>query len=346
MRVHFLTDEPNKIPKMRALLEPQHHVDPTIVGSNDIRVRHDGVVMVDADLRKPERIEQIRSNLESLREIRERLFVVEKSMHALVVQAQALGATAIVSRPREIVIAIDQLEATMRTGRREAPAESAEIADSARALASIFAAVLHDLPVNLIDAETATHQVITGVTQNGLTAWLDDVRRYHEGTFQHCLLVTGVAVGFALHLRFSATDIKRLGMAATLHDIGKARIPLAILDKPGKLDPVEQAAMQAHPVIGYDALKTRDGVGPEMLDAIRHHHEYLDGTGYPDGLKADRISDIVRLLTISDIFAALIEARPYRSPLPRPQAYDIVCGMDGKLEPALVRAFQHVALKA
>src|SRR5688500_9220473 len=167
MHVHFLTDEPNKIPKMRALLEPQHHVDPTIVGSNDICVRHDGVVMVDADLRKPERIEQIRSNLESLREIRERLFVVEKSMHALVVQAQALGATAIVSRPREIVIAIDQLEATMRTGRREAPA--------ARALASIFAAVLHDLPVNLIDAETATHQVITGVTQNGLTAWLDDV---------------------------------------------------------------------------------------------------------------------------------------------------------------------------
>jgi putative nucleotidyltransferase with HDIG domain len=346
MHVHFLTDEPNKIPKMRALLEPQHHVDPTIVGSNDICVRHDGVVMVDADLRKPERIEQIRSNLESLREIRERLFVVEKSMHALVVQAQALGATAIVSRPREIVIAIDRLEATMRTGGCEVPAESAEIADSARALASIFAAVLHDLPVNLIDAETATHQVITGVTQNGLTAWLDDVRRYHEGTFQHCLLVTGVAVGFALHLRFSATDIKRLGMAATLHDIGKARIPLAILDKPGKLDPVEQAAMQAHPVIGYDALKTSDGVGPEMLDAIRHHHEYLDGTGYPDGLKADRISDIVRLLTISDIFAALIEARPYRSPLPRPQAYDIVCGMDGKLEPALVRAFQHVALKA
>ena len=66
MHVHFLTDEPNKIPKMRALLEPQHCVDPTIVGSNDIRVRHDGVVMVDADLRRPERIEQIRKDLLAL----------------------------------------------------------------------------------------------------------------------------------------------------------------------------------------------------------------------------------------------------------------------------------------
>jgi putative nucleotidyltransferase with HDIG domain len=347
MHVHFLTDEPNKIAKMRALLEPQHSVDPTIVGSNDIRVRHDGVVMVDADLRCPQRIEQIRCDLQALREIRERLFIVEKSMHAMVVQAQALGATGIVSRPREIVAAIAEIAATRRADYRETMApQTSEMAESARALSSIFTAVLNDLPVKLIDAETATSQVITGVTQNGLTAWLDDVRRYHESTFQHCLLVTGVAVGFALHLRFAPADVKRLGMAATLHDIGKARIPLAILDKPGKLDAAEQAAMQAHPLIGYDALKNKDGVGPEMLDAIRHHHEYLDGSGYPDGLRGGQISDIVRLLTISDIFAALIESRPYRAPMARPDAYSIVCGMEGKLEPALLRAFRDVALKA
>ena len=345
MHVHFLTDEPNKIAKMRAILEPQHCVDPTLVGSNDIRVRHDGVVMVDADLRRPDRIEQIKSDLQALREIREKLFVVEKSMHAMVVQAQALGATAIVSRPREIAAAVNRIEREMRTGRADVAAESEEIADSARALASIFTAVLNDLPVKLADAATATDQVISGVTQNGLTAWLDDVRRYHEGTFQHCLLVTGVAVGFALHLKFAQADVKRLGMAATLHDIGKARIPLAILDKPGKLDAREMATMQSHPVIGYEALRNRDGVGPEMLDAIRHHHEYLDGSGYPDGLKGGQISDIVRLLTISDIFAALIEARHYRAPMPRAEAYGIICGMDGKLEPALVRAFQDVALK-
>jgi len=347
MYVHFITDEPNKIPKMRALLEPQHRIEPTMVGSDDIRVRPEGVVMVDADLRKPEGIEQIKKNLHALSEIRERLFVVEKSMRAMVVQAHALGATGIVSTPREIAYEIDKLEITARRERADAVlAEASEISASARALASIFAAVLNDAPVNLADAEGATHQVISGVTQNGLTRWLDDVRRYHEGTFQHCLLVTGVAVGFALHLGFGQRDLKRLGIAATLHDIGKARIPLTILDKPGKLDATEEAGMRLHPILGHDALKDTDGIAPETLHAIRHHHEYLDGTGYPDGLTGDKIPDIVRLLTVSDIFAALIEARPYRPPMSRGQAYSIVCEMQGKLEPALVRAFQHVALRA
>ena len=346
MHVHFLTDEPSKISRMRVLLEPQHCVDPTIVGSNDIRVRHDGVVMVEADLRKPDRIELIKKDLQSLSEIRERLFVVETSMRAMVVQALALGATGIVSRPAEIVTAIDRLETMKQKERGEITAAPEEITDSARAFASIFAAVLNGQPIQLIDAESATDQVISGVTQSGLSAWLDDVRRYHEGTFQHCLLVTGVAVGFAVHLGFSAIDLKRLGMAATLHDIGKARIPLAILDKPGKLDPDEMTTMQLHPVIGYDVLKATDGIAPEILDAIRHHHEYLDGTGYPDKLGADQIPDIVRLLTISDIFAALIEARTYKPPMPRQKAYSIIRKMEGKLEPALVRAFEHVALTA
>ena len=75
-------------------------------------------------------------------------------------------------------------------------------------------------------------------------------------------------------------------------------------------------------------------------------HEYLDGSGYPDGLAASEISDLVRLLTISDIFAALVEARSYRPPMPREDAYQILCGMEGKLEGALVKAFRKVALAA
>ena len=129
--------------------------------------------------------------------------------------------------------------------------------------------------------------------------------------------MTGVAVGFALDLRFAGPDVKRLGMAATLHDIGKARIPLSILDKPGRLDPAEDEIMKRHPVIGYELLKDLAGISPEVLDGVRHHHEYLDGSGYPDALTAPKISDLVRLLTISDIFSALIERRPYKPAMSR-----------------------------
>jgi HD-GYP domain-containing protein (c-di-GMP phosphodiesterase class II) len=85
-------------------------------------------------------------------------------------------------------------------------------------------------------------------------------------------------------------------------------------------------------------------VQASILDAVLHHHEYLDGSGYPDGFCAASIADIVRILTISDIFAALIERRTYKPTMPREQAYEIIRSMDGKLERPLVAAFKDVAL--
>jgi HD-GYP domain-containing protein (c-di-GMP phosphodiesterase class II) len=138
----------------------------------------------------------------------------------------------------------------------------------------------------------------------------------------------------------------RLGIAATLHDVGKVHIPKSILDKPERLDPSEEVIMRRHPMIGYQLLKDIPDISPEVLDGVKHHHEYLDGSGYPNALIAPEISDLVRLLTISDIFAALIESRPYRPTLTRQEAYRILCGMEGKLERSLVKAFRNVALVA
>jgi HD-GYP domain-containing protein (c-di-GMP phosphodiesterase class II) len=121
---------------------------------------------------------------------------------------------------------------------------------------------------------------------------------------------------------------------------------LSILDKPGQLDPDEEKVMRRHPLIGYELLKDLPDISPEILDGVRHHHEYLDGSGYPDGLTAPEISDLVRLLTISDIFAALVESRSYRPAISRQDAYKILCSMVGKLEGSLVSAFRNVALVA
>ena len=326
------------------MLEPQYHVAPQLLGSGDTHFNPNSVLMVDADLRKAARVEQIKLVLRDLSCIPEKLFVVQSHLHHMVAQAFALGATAVVSRPREIILKLAQIEVAEKETQADSAVASPEIAASAAAFASMFAAIRNGKPIDLSDADNATTQIVNGITQNGLGAWLDDVRRYHEGTFQHCLLVTGVAVGFALDLRFASLDVKQLGMAATLHDIGKARIPLSILDKPGRLDPGEEEIMRRHPVIGYELLKDLTGVSPEVLDGVRHHHEYLDGSGYPDGLMAPQISDLVRLLTISDIFAALIKSRPYSPAISRQDAYKILCGMDEKLELSLVRAFRNVAL--
>ena len=348
MLVHFVTDEPTKIPAIRLVLEPRYQVIPRILGSDEKQSASSGVLMIDADLRKACRVEQIRHLIQELGDVGEKMFVVKNDIRSLVAQAYALGATSVVSRPREILFELEQIDVARKAAaRNDSPATApSEVTDSAMAFASMFSAVRLGRQINLLDAEQATVQIINGIVQNGLRAWLDDVRRYHEGTFQHCLLVTGVSVGFALELGFTSPDVARLGIAATLHDIGKAHIPLTILDKPGRLDAGEEERMRLHPMIGYELLKDVPGVSAESLEGVRHHHEYLDGSGYPDGLKAPAIPDLVRLLTISDIFAALIESRPYRPPMSRQDAYKILRSMDGKLETSLVQAFRDVALVA
>ena len=208
----------------------------------------------------------------------------------------------------------------------------------------MFSAAREGKPVNLADAEHATSQIITGIARNGLNEWLDEVRRHHEGTFQHCLLVTGVAVGFALDIGFSEADVKRLGLRQPFMTSARLTFRSPFSTSEDRWIRAEEEIMRRHPVIGYDLLKDMRGISAEVLDGVRHHHEYLDGSGYPDGLRAPDICDLVRLLTISDIFAALIEFRSYRPAMSRPDAYKILCGMNGKLEPALVKAFQRVAL--
>jgi len=208
----------------------------------------------------------------------------------------------------------------------------------------MFRAVTDGFPIDLNSANQAGRQIVEHIGEHGLSDWLQTVRRHHEGTYQHCLLVAGVAADFGLSLGLGATDLERLYSAALFHDIGKARIPLAILDKPERLSLEERTIIESHPVAGYEALRQQNGFSPEILDAVRHHHEYLDGSGYPDRLAGSRISDVVRILTISDIFAALIEHRSYRPTMPRAEAYAVLCGMSDKLEAALVRAFKPVAL--
>jgi putative nucleotidyltransferase with HDIG domain len=346
MLVHFVTDEPTKIPAIRAMLEPQHVVEPRLLGFSDKKIISNGVLMVDADLRRTAPVEEIKLVLQDLRCVSEKLFVVQNHLRHMVAQALALGATAVVSRPREIVSKLAQIEVAQRVAKADDVNGSSGIANGTAAFASMFSAIREGKPPMLSDAQNATSEIIKGIKHNGLGVWLDDVRRYHEGTFQHCLLVTGVAVGFALDIKVPNADVKRLGLAATLHDIGKAGIPLSILDKPGRLDPSEEEFMKRHPVIGCELLKDLPEISPAILDGVRHHHEYLDGSGYPDALTAPEISDLVRLLTISDIFAALIESRPYRRAMPGQDAYNILCAMDGKLERSLVKAFRNTALTA
>jgi putative nucleotidyltransferase with HDIG domain len=344
MRIHVIGDTVGKLSMLRATLPSQYGVSSELLSGASLQRRDVDAVVVAADLRNLENISALKQLSAKLSKIGRRLFIIEQKTRVSIAQAYALGAT-------QVLLSAVGLVAEL-TDSRLSPIEAGEnklrgragAAEGAASIASMFRAVSSGAPVDVEGARDAGRKIADAIAEHGLSDWLASVRRHHEGTYQHCLLVTGVAVDFGLSLGLSQADMERLHTAAMFHDIGKAAIPLSILDKPGRLDAEERMLIERHPVAGYEALKGSAGISREVLDAVRHHHEYLDGSGYPDALSGHSISDTVRLLTICDIFAALIEHRPYRSTMSREDAYDIVRSMDGKLEKPLVAAFKDVAL--
>jgi putative nucleotidyltransferase with HDIG domain len=346
MPVHVVADDPAKLVSVRKLLEPRFTVTSELLGGASVQRGDVTALVIRADLRTLENIHALKKILRVLSKVRKRVFLVDATAHLHVSQAYALGATRVLLGPLDRPTLFAELSEPVAGCDSAGPPQGSQVAAAVAeaALASMFTAVATGSPIDIQSARSAGSHIADSIAETGLADWLTTVRRHHEGTYQHCLLVTGIAVDFGLSLGVAKADIERLYSAAMFHDVGKAKIPLEILDKPGKLDDHERALIETHPAAGYDVLKTNSQISPEILDAVRHHHEYLDGSGYPDGLTNGRIADIVRILTISDIFAALIENRRYRVPMSREDAYGILKGMHGKLEKPLVAAFRDVAL--
>lgn len=347
MFVHVLADTSDKLSGLCSVLEHKFEVAGERIDAEAKLPHTPSAVVVRADLRAVENIGALKKRASRLAKANKRIFLVEQPSHVCISQAYALGATLVLAGPLDrtqlLAALIDPTEAEAASAAGP-PRQDNAVEAAATAIASMFASVTLGEPVDIEGTKETGRKIADRIAEHGFSEWLTTVRRHHEGTYQHCLLVTGVTIDFGLSLGVRKTDLERLSAAAMFHDVGKARIPLAILDKPGRLDADERRLIETHPAAGYDVLKDHANVSAEILDAVRHHHEYLDGSGYPDALCAENIPDIVRILTISDVFAALIEDRRYRPPMSRQDAYDILRGMNGKLEKALVAAFREVAL--
>jgi PAS domain S-box-containing protein/putative nucleotidyltransferase with HDIG domain len=130
-------------------------------------------------------------------------------------------------------------------------------------------------------------------------------------TAGHQKRVTQLACAIAAEMGLSENQIDGIRMAASTHDIGKIRIPADILSKPGKLEEIEAMIVKAHPQVGYDVLKEIDFPYP-VAEAVLQHHERINGSGYPAGLKGNEIIIEAKILAVSDVVEAMASHRPYR----------------------------------
>lgn len=144
---------------------------------------------------------------------------------------------------------------------------------------------------------------------------LHNMRQYDDMTYMHCMNVSLICNVFAKWLKLPQADVDKLTLAGLLHDIGKVTIPDKIIKKPDKLSPSEYNIVKTHTLQGYNIVKGSPGLDDDVKECVLMHHERCDGTGYPLGLKGDKINKYAKIVSIADVYDAMTAARIYRGPL-------------------------------
>ncbi|BDT70212.1 cyclic di-GMP phosphodiesterase [Comamonadaceae bacterium OS-1] len=168
----------------------------------------------------------------------------------------------------------------------------------------------------MVQTELAEHlvqEISDSVMRNpSALVSLARIKTVDDYTYMHSVAVCALMVGLALQLKLDAAQIRSAGMGGLLHDLGKALVPLEVLNKPGKLTPAEFAVIQAHPTQGHKLLVECLTDDPAVLDIVLHHHEKVDGSGYPNGHRGDAISQLAKMGAVCDVYDAITSDRPYK----------------------------------
>ena len=216
------------------------------------------------------------------------------------------------------------------------------------AMAKLFAPD-GDVQVAYEDTVKAAGPLADAVCGGGMDTLLDVLRHHHAYSFAHSVRV-GVLLGlFGQWVGFSQDDIRLVTLGGLVHDIGKRNLPIGLLDKPARLDDDEMAVMRKHPVWSREVLTEIGTVPREVIRIAERHHEKLDGTGYPLGLRAGQLDDLSLVSAVVDVFVALTDKRAYKRAMTSAEALEIMMGMrGGHLETGFVdqmaRLIEHRAL--
>ena len=178
--------------------------------------------------------------------------------------------------------------------------------------------------------------------ENALISLANAVEAKDNYTLGHTQRVSTLAVALGANMGLEDSDLQALRLGGILHDVGKIGVPEEILNKPGPLSDDEWKLMKGHAEMGYNiCLPLLESIGP-ALDIIRHHHEKLDGSSYPDGLRGNDVSRMARIMAVVDCYDAMVTDRPYRAGMPNRKALEVLREevTRGKLDGLVVSALE------
>jgi len=185
---------------------------------------------------------------------------------------------------------------------------------SKQAVVSMFQEARMGNTVDAAGAKQMVEEITDSVSRNpGALISLARLKTADDYTYMHSVAVCAMMVALAKQLGMDEEQSRLAGLAGLMHDLGKAMMPMDVLNKPGKLTDAEFAIIKTHPQEGYRLLKPGKDVDPVVLDVCLHHHEKMDGSGYPEGLKGDQISLFAKMGAVCDVYDAITSNRPYKT---------------------------------
>lgn len=194
-----------------------------------------------------------------------------------------------------------------------------------------------------IEAEAAAplvDEISNSVMRNpGALISLARLKTADDYTFMHSVAVCALMIALARQLDLDEQQVREAGMAGLLHDLGKAMIPLEVLNKPGKLTDEEFALVKTHPEEGYKLLLEGSGVSEVTKDVCLHHHEKIDGSGYPKGLNGETMSLFAKMGAVCDVYDAVTSNRPYKAGWDPAESIKRMAEWTGHFDPMVFQAF-------
>ena len=194
-----------------------------------------------------------------------------------------------------------------------------------------------------IEAEAAAplvEEISNSVMRNpGALISLARLKTADDYTYMHSVAVCALMIALARQLGLDEQQTRDAGMAGLLHDLGKAMIPLDVLNKPGKLTDAEFALVKTHPEEGHKLLLEGKGVSDVTKDVCLHHHEKVDGSGYPKGLNSETMSLFAKMGAVCDVYDAITSNRPYKAGWDPAESIKRMAEWKGHFDPAVFQAF-------
>lgn len=185
---------------------------------------------------------------------------------------------------------------------------------SKQAVVSMFEEARMGNAVDVGGAKQLVEEINDSVARNpGALISLARLKTADDYTYMHSVAVCAMMVALAKQMGLDEAQTRSAGLAGLLHDLGKAVMPMEVLNKPGKLTDAEFVIIKSHPVEGHKMLLTGSNVDPLALEVCLHHHEKTDGSGYPDRLKGDAISLFAKMGAVCDVYDAITSNRPYKA---------------------------------